>query len=115
MKKYQVLFFIGVLLVGVGPYLRTRDSQNGLSQEYRIPNPDPAPDARSMGRQPSFLQSYSYPRAINDENIQDIKEKMHQRFLAAGLSEEKSQAMFDLNDFHQNMTAFNEENIAKPW
>jgi hypothetical protein len=112
MKKYQVLFFIGVLLTVVGYYLRTQDKpQSGLAQELKLNAP--AADPRSLSRQPSFLQSYSNPRAINDENIQAIKEKMHQRFLTAGLSEKKSQAMFDLNDFHQNMPVFNEENIAR--
>jgi hypothetical protein len=112
MKNYQVLFFIGVLLTVVGYYLRTQDKpQGGLAQEIKLYAP--VADPRSLSRQPSFLQSYSNPRAINDENIQAIKEKMHERFLTAGLSEKKSQAMFDLNDFHQSMPVFNEENIAK--
>lgn len=112
MKKYQVLFFIGVLLSAMGYFLRTQDKPvSGLAQELN--RPAPAADPRSMSRQPSFLQSYSNPRAINDENIQELKDKMRSRFLAAGLSEDKSQSMFDLNDFHQSMPAFNEENIAK--
>lgn len=112
MKKYQVVFLLGVVLTAVGYYLRTQDKPvDGLAQEHK--EVAPAPNARSLSRQPSFLQSYANPRAINDENIEEIKEKMHQRFLAAGLSEEKAQAMFDLNEFHQEMPVFNEENIAR--
>jgi hypothetical protein len=111
MKKYPVVFLLGVVLTAVGYYLRVQDKpQSGLALEHGKSAPTPNP--RSLSRQASFLQSYADPRAINDENIQEIKEKMHQRFLAAGLSQEKSQAMFDLNDFHQVMPSFNQENIA---
>lgn len=109
MKNKLLLGLSFLLIVGFTILKLSSNDETAPEEELTTQVISPKPVIKPPSRLVASVNEKG--EELKEDERNDLEQKIRERFKAAGLSEVKTQAMFDLENFHQSMPTFNEANI----